>query len=232
MNELQYENRIATYYDKSTNEKVTFQYPDGTIFVAISGGLDSTLLINLICVYITDLKLENSIRIVPFHSVSKQLSNSLEITQSILDDVVVAYPNVNIEDLEVWFYDEDDIVKNDAMFEFYHHLFEKYENGKLITNGLSSLPKEAKNWPTYLNLERYNQVNQQDWYKEGIHLYRPFAKHDKKMIASMFHYLRLPKRYIRETWSCTYYADYTKTFTEPCGLCYHCHEKRWAFGEF
>ena len=94
MGNLVYNGRVATYTDDNINQSATFEYPNGTIFVALSGGLDSTVLIYLICKYITDLKLENQIRLIPIHSVSKQLYNSLEPTQEILDDVLQKYPNV------------------------------------------------------------------------------------------------------------------------------------------
>ena len=235
MTELVYNDRVATYTDENINQSVSFEYPDGTFFVAISGGLDSTVLINLICKYITDLKLEDKIQIVPIHSVSKQLSNSLEPTELILIDVIKKYPNVHILDLEVYFYDEEYMDKFHAMHSFYKELFEKYNDAKLVTNALSALPKEVFSWPVGINqiaMRRAKKLNEQNFYRNNIHLYRPFAKNDKKLTASLFKYLNLPKKYITETWSCTFYGDKTENFTKPCGKCYHCWEKRWAFGQF
>lgn len=243
MGNLVYNGRVATYTDDNIKQSATFEYPNGTIFVALSGGLDSTVLIYLICKYITDLKLENQICLIPIHSVSKQLYNSLEPTQEILDDVLQKYPNVNISDLEVYFYDRNhDMRKNDAMDVFYQNLFKKYSKN-MVATALTGLPKEALSWPVSADnlISRVNKIDPNalatdkanaNFDRKGVHLYQPFMNNDKKMMASLFNYLNLPKEYIKKTWSCTMFGEDTKNFTEPCGSCYHCWEKKWAFGEF
>ena len=125
---LVYDDRVATY--KDVGQEVSFSIPDGILGVAVSGGLDSTALAYLICRYITDLKLEDKIKVIP------------------------------------------------------------------------------------------------------VHEYKPFININKKMIASLHKFLNIDKEYITKTWTCTYFAKDTKTFTEPCGNCYHCWEKKWAFGSF
>jgi 7-cyano-7-deazaguanine synthase in queuosine biosynthesis len=232
---LVYNDRVATYtYD---DQEVSISLPDGTIGVAVSGGLDSTALIYLICRYITDLKLEDKIKVVPVHSVAKQLSNSLSITQSIVEDLYKEYPNVNISDLEVFFYDMDNFEtseKTKAHDIFHKFLYKKYVDFILVT-ALTALPPKSvvKSWPIpRYDERRVDNIRDVNQYSEGIYRYKPFININKKLIASLYEFLNIDKEYITKTWTCTFFAKDTKTFTEPCGNCYHCWEKKWAFGQF
>ena len=233
---LIYNDRVATYtYD---DQEVSISLPDGTIGVAVSGGLDSTALIYLICRYITDLKLEDKIKVIPVHSVAKQLSNSLSITQSIVEDIYKEYPNVNISDLEVFFYDMDNIgtsEKSKAHSIFYKSLYDKYKDF-VLTTALTALPPKSvvKSWPIPgYDERRVDNIRDVNQYRDnGVYEYKPFININKKMIASLHKFLNIDKEYITKTWTCTYFAKDTKTFTEPCGNCYHCWEKKWAFGQF
>lgn len=233
---LVYSDRVLTF----SNDKQSFDisFPDGTIAVAVSGGLDSTALIYLVCKYITDLKLENKIKVKPIHSVCKEQSNSLAITQSIIEDVYIKYPNINIDDLEVFYYSlehSSTSTKSSA-----HNLFHEklYSNGdlKLIVTALTALPSKEiiDSWDiTYVDEKRID--SNRDVHvlrRNGLYNYKPFINVDKKMIANLHEFLELDKKYVSQTWTCTRYAEDTKTFTQPCGKCYHCWEKKWAFGQF
>lgn len=229
-----YNGRTAIIVDYETEQSAKFNLPDGLIGISISGGLDSTTLLYAVCQYITDLNLD--IEILPIHSVSKQLSNSLAITQSIVDDVMERYPNVKIRDMEVFYYDENEYTKHTMHGIFYRQLYEKYQDMHMIIKALTALPSEdiVNEWPVVANKNRIEKKNSiHYWHDEtDVYLFRPFALANKKLIARFFKYLKLPKRYLNETWSCTFYPEETKTFTEPCKKCYHCWEKKWAFGQF
>ena len=244
---LVYDDRVATY--KDIGQEVSFSIPDGILGVAVSGGLDSAALIFLICRYITDLKLEDKIKLKPIHSVSKQQSNSLAITQSIIEDVYKKYPNIDIDDLEVFFYDCDNIKtfeKASAHDIFYDRLYKENSNFTIITAATAAPPKHiVETWPTRIYNEDGKMVhwliNRVDnirdvhvYRKNGVYEYKPFLNINKLLIASMHKFLNLDERYIKETWTCTSMLEFnnTKNFTEPCGTCSHCWEKKWAFGSF
>lgn len=59
----------------------------------------------------------------------------------------------------------------------------------------------------------------------------PFAKVDKKFIAEMYDFFKIKDEIFPLTWSCVGMFKETEGFTKPCGYCYWCKEKKWAFGE-
>jgi tRNA(Ile)-lysidine synthase TilS/MesJ len=237
-----YNGREVIFIDYEYDQMTSFNLPDGIVAIGISGGLDSTTLFYALCKYITDLNLD--IKILPIHHVDKYLSNSLIPTQIIVDDVIKKYPNIEILDLEVNFYDggnyfEDSIIKRynklNSMNNFYENLEKKYSDLKIIMTALTGLPsyKIVKKWECNVAHNRVKKLFPINEYTENnVHIFNPFALCDKKLIANIFYYLKLPKKYLDETWSCTRYSIDTKNFTEPCGKCYHCWEKKWAFGQF
>ena len=229
-----YDGRKAVFIDYESEQIASFTLPDGLIAIRLSGGLDSTTLFYTICKYITDLDLD--IEIIPIHGVCKELWNSLKITQSIVDDVMLKYPNVKIRDLELYNFDSSKSkIKIPATQAFNKKMYEKYPELKLIITAFTSLPsyEVVNKWKCGFNHKRVrkefdiHQINE-----DGTYVFHPFAKCDKKIIASIFNYLKLPKRYLDDTWSCTFYSHQTKNFTKPCCSCYHCWEKKWAFGQF
>lgn len=239
MKTLTYNDRTAIYEDIEIEQKVSIIIPDGTIAISLSGGLDSTALLFLIGKYITDLKLENKIKLKPVHSVSKQLSNSLAITQKIVDDFTKRYHNVITDDLEIFGYDETiykTSTKNAAHNIFYNNLYKDNPDLKSIITALTSLPERniAESWGVeYFDERRVNKVRDVHViYEQGAYAYKPFINNNKKLISSLHKFLNLNVEYIKETWSCTFYSNRTKNFTEPCKKCYHCLEKYWAFGQY
>jgi 3'-phosphoadenosine 5'-phosphosulfate sulfotransferase (PAPS reductase)/FAD synthetase len=237
-----YNDREVIFIDYEHNQIASFNLSDGLIGIAVSGGLDSTTLLYAICKYITDLNL--NIQILPIHHVDKYLSNSLVPTQIILEEVMRKYPKIEILDLEVNFYDggnyfEDSDIKRynklNAMNSFYEYLHKKYTNLNIIITALTGLPSYeiVKKWKCGINHDRVQKLFPIYEYTENnICIYNPFAECNKKLISNIFYYLKLPEKYLTETWSCTFYSHQTKNFTEPCGKCYHCWEKKWAFGQF
>jgi len=240
-----YNGREVIFIDYEYDQIASFSLPDGLIGISVSGGLDSTTLLYAICQYITDLDLEEKIEILPLHIVDKYLSNSLAITQQIVKDTMERYPNVKIKELEVGFYDggmfkivsddERKFRKSSTSRKFYKKMNDKHNNLKFIMKALTAAPsyKITKNWKCSVPQNRANKLFSIDVYNEdSVHIFRPFVFCDKKIVFNIFNYLNLPKKYLTDTWSCTMYEDRTKNFTEPCKMCYNCHEKKWAFGQF
>lgn len=244
-----YDGREVIFIDYEYDQMASFNLSDGIVGVAISGGLDSTTLLYAICQYITDLKL--NIEILPLHSADIHLPNTLIPVQKIVEDVMKRYPNVKFKDLEVNFYDGGEFKlingkeldngkmrghkKKTSVNNFYKTIYKKYNNLNIIITAFTALPsyKIVNKWKCGISKARVEkQFHIHEYTENGIYLFNPFALCDKKLIANIFTYLNLPKKYLTETWSCTMYAEQTKNFTVPCGQCYHCWEKKWAFGQF
>ena len=244
MKTLTYDDRVATYKDTDVNigfNDFSFSLPDGKIGISVSSGLDSAAIIDLICRYITDLKLENKIKIKPIHSVCREQWNSLYIAQTIVDDIYIKYPNIDIDDMEVFYYSEKDpkIVKQITAWKiFFDRLYNENLDLKTIILGLTALPsKEIIDlWGvSYYPKNRVfsERKSQHLQFTEISHIYQPLINNNKLIIASLYKYLNIPNSYITDlTFSCSFYHTATKNFTEPCKTCYHCHERQWAFGSF
>jgi hypothetical protein len=229
-----YDGREVIFIDYEYDQMASFTLPDGLIGIRLSGGLDSTTLFYAICKYITDLNL--NIEILPMHGACKELWNSLGITQSIIDDVILKYPNIKIRDLELFHFDNPESkIKQAAGNIFNKKMYEKYPELNLIINAFTSLPsyKVVNKWKCGVDHKRVKkEFNIHLINEDGTYVFRPFVKCNKKLIANIFYHLKLPKKYLTETWSCTFYSHQTQNFTKPCGSCYHCWEKKWAFGQF
>ena len=63
----------------------------------------------------------------------------------------------------------------------------------------------------------------------NIH-HKPLVNVDKKFIAGMYEQFNLLDSLFPITMSCIGDGEDSKWYTEPCGKCYWCYEKKWAFG--
>lgn len=208
--------------------------PDsGMVGVGISGGLDSLVLLFYICDIISP-----NVSILPMQSIGSRVTNTASITKNILSDARIKHPNLDIKEIEVFHWEEDGINEQHEVHGIFDKkMYEKYKDLKIIITGLTALPSWdiVNSWgDMYKDEKRVNKTNAiyQIHHATGAKTYRPFAHMDKRDIALLFKQLNLPERYIKESWSCTYYAERTNNYTEPCKICYHCHEKKWAFGQY
>lgn len=62
--------------------------------------------------------------------------------------------------------------------------------------------------------------------------YHPFARVNKKFVASVFEEEGLMDEYYHLTGSCTGVGQQTEWFSKPCEDCFWCYEKHWAFGRY
>ena len=60
-------------------------------------------------------------------------------------------------------------------------------------------------------------------------VWRPFVNMHKKDLANLYHKYDLMKTLFPYTASCTGDSETTNNFTRPCGKCFWCYEKKWAF---
>jgi len=91
--------------------------------------------------------------------------------------------------------------------------------------------------PPRLEMEKFGMMEgrQQHRDKELMNPARytdPFNNLDKQGIAALYHELGLMEKLFPSTWSCEGWANSTNNFKVPCEKCWWCKEKHWGFGEF
>lgn len=59
---------------------------------------------------------------------------------------------------------------------------------------------------------------------------RPFADKDKKVVAELYNKYNLTDTLFALTRSCESF-EFDETFSEHCGKCWWCKERKWAFGK-
>tara|TARA_R110000868_G_scaffold377363_2_gene642659 strand:- start:342 stop:1094 length:753 start_codon:yes stop_codon:yes gene_type:complete len=250
MKSLTYNDRVATYKDTEINQEFSMSITDGTVAMALSGGLDSTTFMFFICRYIIDLKLENKIKIKPVMSVEIETSHDLYPALNLVDDISLKYPNINIDDFEMCpykadSYDEEyDIeykgIQNKVHDTFFTNLYKNNDDLTTIIQAHTGWPPEdiVKHWGIHkddwiFNERKYEvKRNIYIYTVQGAKIYRPMTNNNKMLVASLFKFLNIDNKYITETFSCTAPDGKVVTSTKPCQRCPHCWEKKWAFGQF
>ena len=120
------------------------------------------------------------------------------------------------------------LVKVLMMREQMHNLAEKFPNGFFMTGMTSNPPvEEQKKYGFFEKAERRRDVkNLEPWLHR---MYQPYINVDKKFVAGIYKTYDLMETLYPYTSSCVGLPDATNHYTEPCGECFWCHEKKWAF---
>lgn len=120
------------------------------------------------------------------------------------------------------------LVKIIIMREQNKDLTQRFPKAMLMTGMTGNPPiEEQKKYGFYDVAERRrDNKNQNPWYSR---LYQPFINVDKKFVAGIYKEEGLMKTVYPYTSSCVGFPDQTNYYTESCGECFWCHEKKWAF---
>lgn len=120
------------------------------------------------------------------------------------------------------------LVKIIIMREQNKDLVQRFPKAMLMTGMTGNPPiEEQKKYGFYDVAERRrDNKNQNPWYSR---LYQPFVNVDKKFVAGIYKEEGLMKTVYPYTSSCVGFPDQTNYYTESCGKCFWCHEKKWAF---
>ena len=108
---------------------------------------------------------------------------------------------------------------------------ENVKNGvwDVLYDGLTSNPPEDE--MPYDNLEEHRRGENVEKILESPardHM-RPLYQINKRFIADVFRQFDLTETLFPMTWSCEGEADQTNDYTVPCGQCWWCWERKWAF---
>lgn len=225
-------------------QSIEFNLPLGTVGFTLSGGLDSTTLLAFACEYIDQYDLMDSITIQPFHGLENLRPNTVIDVENILEIIQKKYPSVKINDLIVYpvyseiVYSEkkqgpDEQGKVPQMNAFYNQ-YCKDNDISCIVMAMNCLPEQyiLDEWGCkYYSKDRMRRDRAEIVLFENFCYYQPMVNVDKRLTAAMFKYCQLPDSIVDMNTSCTGFPDETDYYQKPCGKCYHCMEKKWAFGK-
>ena len=216
---LQYEEQIT---------EVSIPSKQKDIGISLSGGLDSSLLLFIICSIIEQNQINITLHPMTGNDVVRPC---LPVVNKIIDwhkdkfNVIwadhIVWDNSRIHGKKIKL-DSENMTK-----------FCKQKNINYVFNGRTSNPPadiiEIFGGHYEKNRQHNRNLPTSIPTKWGT-LIRPWNNVDKKFIAAMYKKFNC-EELIKHTWSCIGYAEQTNNFTRPCGKCYWCKEKMWGFNQ-
>ena len=222
------------------------------VFLALSGGTDSAMILYLLCRYKPDWKIICHTGIDKHKDpwVGEYASEIISLMQKKFPDVDIIHEQYKFDSLDEitlyyaekeWNAKEDKSVlptaqgysKAFAANDLKSELRKKYDI-KLSIHGITSNPpldvQKELGFDKVAEPRRNKKYDEQTWKKSGKMHYRPFVNVDKKFVADLYKQFDLMDDLFPLTASCIGFEKETNYFTEPCKKCYWCYEKKWAFG--
>ena len=222
------------------------------VFLALSGGTDSAMILYLLCKYKPDWKIICHTGIDKHKDpwVGEYASEIVTLMKKKFPDVDIIHEQYKFDSLDPvtlyyakkeWNEKEDKSVlptaqgysKAYAAQDLKSELRKKYDI-KLSIHGITSNPpldiQKELGFDKVAEPRRNKTYDEETWKKSGKMHYRPFVNVDKKFVADLYKQFDLMEDLFPLTMSCIGFSDTTNFFTEPCKECYWCHEKMWAFG--
>lgn len=216
-----------------SNQTVELNIPENikSIGVRVSGGADTAILFYILCKHIKESKRE--IKVYPIYKQCMdrpQTYDVMRVIQKVKE--LLDYPEF-IQDLLMI------TIPNKSYYEYQECFnYKLFEMGiiDICYGGTTTNPKDSDfNWRSIK--ERINLPPRREIFDGQLpenvpkkYLEFPFGAVDKKFIAEMYDLHKVREDLLPLTWSCEGSWLDTKGFTKPCGSCYWCEEKRWAFG--
>lgn len=228
------------FYDETSNQTVNFEIPENYKKVAVncSGGADSSILVLLTATYLKEQGREDdvSISVLTCSNDKKSRWNGRKAADVI--DYVIRKTGYTNFDMHYTYYRDVQDVK------YFHEVERKLiDDGavEFLLNGVTANPPEGSFvenskgelidlWDERLPIRDRN--DKPEVYKT---FYSPFLNIDKRMVAHLYSALDA-EDLLDLTRSCEALPDenhYDKNFEyTPCGECWWCLERKWAFGKF
>ena len=243
-----------TYGDQAIDLFSEDDFPDGPpkqILMGLSGGLDSAALLYLICTHFPDIEIIPYAGNDSFHPMD--YLNAINVNQWFQE----RFPNHNIHTTNIFNFDADEkywreeakrliasgkkpgftsvrgLAKTLVMDDNIKRLREVVAPDSIRVTGMTANPPEEdmKAGGFYDNAERRRDKGQQLPALRGK-VYQPLINVDKKFVAGVFQEHHLMDDLFPLTGSCIGTPDMQNWGTEPCGRCWWCKEKEWAFGVY
>lgn len=120
------------------------------------------------------------------------------------------------------------LVKILMLRENHHRILTQYPETYIVTGMTANPPVEEQHkYGFYDVAERRRDTRDNDPWKHR--LYQPYINVDKKFVAGVYKDECLMESLYPYTSSCVGFPGETEHYTEPCGQCFWCNEKEWAF---
>lgn len=221
-----------------------------SLYLCVSGGVDSALGLFLISKYITENNLNPKITIATAVEPQPHFARNDKNVKKIISIISDMFPNVNIENHLITFLEGYDrltegypkVTKSRTMHK------NNWENGDydLGISFVSSFPKldEMKKDKALYKIsltvgpeDRSYTGKKDDLIRTGLggrggHWWQPFLNKTKKDFADLYEEHNLMDSLFPYTASCVGKAEKTNNFTKPCQKCFWCLEKYWAFNMY
>lgn len=225
---------------KTQDQEVNFSIPQNFTKIAVncSGGADSSILLYTLIKFLEkNNRTDTKITVLTCANDLKNRWNARNAAKVI--DFVIENTKTNLIDLHISYY--RDFQKTKYFHEVEHDLF-KNNKIDLVVSGITANPPvgvtvlNANNQLIDLSeeaLPERNSKEQKTWYNNDVGTwYTPFINVDKRMIAEIYRHFDLTDTLLPLTRSCEAIEKKLKTYEEPCGTCWWCLERKWAFGKF
>lgn len=229
-------------------------FPDGPpkqIFMGLSGGLDSASLLYLICTHFPNIEVIPYAGNDSFHPMD--YLNAINVNQWFQE----RFPNHNIHTTTIFNFDANEkrwreeakrlmasgkkpgftsvrgLAKTLVMNYNIRNIQDSIASDSIRVTGMSANPpdEEMKLNGFYNNAERRRDKGQNlSTLRENV--YQPYINVDKAFVAGVFFKHDLMDDLFPLTGSCVGTPDVQNWGTEPCGRCWWCAEKKWAFGKY
>lgn len=229
-------------FDKITQQNIDFEISEQYKKIAVncSGGADSSILLYTLVKYLEENnRTDTKIIVLTCANDLKGRWNARNATNVI--NFVIENTNTKLIDTHISYY--RDLQK----VEYFHEIeYDLFANKKidLVVSGITANPPSnvivtnAKDQAVNLSDEALTERDsreQQTWSYHDVvagtwHI--PFANTDKKMIAAIYNHFNVTDTLLPLTRSCETIEKAPKQYDSPCGNCWWCLERKWAFGKF
>lgn len=230
---------------KTQNVDIDFELPDDytDVGIRISGGLDSAILLYILCTYITET--QRDIKVFPMTSNDWKKPYQVEFATRVLNWTKERFPNIYFHDHNTHqIAHGDDYIegqlahKISALRGFYAEHDRKIN---IVLHGQNLAPPlEVQQTFIHPYGDPLNGPNPNDnrnelqdpWVMEKL-LYRPLINLNKQGIAEIYEHYDLMDTLFNVTRSCECAnPEKTNNFTSHCQTdCWWCHERKWGFGK-
>jgi 7-cyano-7-deazaguanine synthase in queuosine biosynthesis len=227
-------------YDNKSKQEINFFIPDQykSIAVNCSGGADSSILLYTIVKFLEENnRNDTKVSVLTCANDRKGRWNAKHAS-SVINFIIEKTKTRLINSHFVYYRDVQDV-------KYFHEVeFGLFKNKKidLVISGVTANPteeaiveninKELVNLKDEALLDR-NGTNHETWnHNNDANWYTPFVNVDKRFISHLYSYFNVEDLFSL-TRSCEdFNAENTNNYTEPCGKCWWCLERKWAFDRF
>lgn len=223
---------------KNWDQNVKFEIPEQykRIIVQCSGGADSSLMLYLLNQYLlSENRLDVEITVVTKNDDFLIQRPTVMYSQKVLFKMMELFPYNKIKGHYTYFNIEGETSRRNIE---YNTLGFTNKETDLILDGRTAnptkLPQRLLDDKGFIeqraytrDIDKYSPEN--NWLDGVIMKYFPFMGVDKRWVADMYDLYNIRESLFPLTWSCVAWAHATESHTKPCGACWWCKERNWAF---